>query len=243
MTDTKRPLVIALDGPSGAGKSTLARGLAEALGLLFLDTGAMYRALGHKALTLGIDPGDEARVARMLAETELTVELDGAGQRTRVDGRDVSALIRSPEVSLAASAISALPVCRAYCVARQRELAAAMPLILDGRDIGTYVLPEAPLKFFVTADVSIRAQRRYEELRANGSDQTYDEVRADMERRDRQDRSRALAPTRRADDAILIDTGGKTPEALLRDMLAHVCARLERGDLAVPPGLAGGGIA
>ncbi|HHX20043.1 MAG TPA: (d)CMP kinase [Clostridiaceae bacterium] len=201
-----RPLVIAIDGPSGSGKSTIARLLSEHLGILTLDTGAMYRALGVKALRLGISPSDQEAVRSMLSETTMDIDLSDRVQKTLVDGTDYTPYIRTPEASRAASDISALPVTREYCVRIQREIGKKQALILDGRDIGTYVFPDAPVKFFLTASHEIRAKRRLLDLERQGDPSTLEDVMRDMEFRDRQDSERQLAPTRRADDAVLIDT-------------------------------------
>lgn len=216
------PLVIAIDGPSGAGKSTLAKELASRLSILFVDTGAMYRALGLKALRLGLEPSNELEIEQMLTDTDLDVELSPEGQRTYVDGVDYTDDIRTPEVSLAASAISALSVCRHYCVELQRELAARQSLILDGRDIGTYVLPNATVKFFITASPEVRARRRYEEMQAKGDNGVYEDVLQEMIQRDHNDSNRALAPTKQAEDAILIDTDGRSIAELIEEMLAAI---------------------
>ena len=216
------PLVIAIDGPSGAGKSTLAKELASRLSILFVDTGAMYRALGLKALRLGLEPSNELEIEQMLTDTDLDVELSPEGQRTYVDGVDYTDDIRTPEVSLAASAISALSVCRHYCVELQRELAARQSLILDGRDIGTYGLPNATVKFFITASPEVRARRRYEEMQAKGDNGVYEDVLQEMIQRDHNDSNRALAPTKQAEDAILIDTDGRSIAELIEEMLAVI---------------------
>lgn len=218
----QEPLVIAIDGPSGAGKSTLAKELASRLSILFVDTGAMYRALGLKALRLGLEPSNELEIEQMLTDTDLDVELSPEGQRTYVDGVDYTDDIRTPEVSLAASAISALSVCRHYCVELQRELAARQSLILDGRDIGTYVLPNATVKFFITASPEVRARRRYEEMQAKGDNGVYEDVLQEMIQRDHNDSNRALAPTKQAEDAILIDTDGRSIAELIEEMLAVI---------------------
>ncbi len=200
-------LTLALDGPAGAGKSTIARLLAKRLGILYLDTGAMYRAVGLKACRAGISTRDEAAVAEMLKDTRLDILFESENQRILLDGEDVSQAIRTPEASLAASDVSALPVVRLRLVELQREIAAHQPLILDGRDIGTFVLPDAPFKFFLTADPAERARRRLLDLQARGDQSaTLEQVREDMDYRDRQDSQRSLAPLKQADDAILVDT-------------------------------------
>lgn len=183
-------LTIALDGPAGAGKSTIARQIAKKLGILYLDTGAMYRAVGLKALRLGLSMRSEPEIATMLDATGLDIRFQENEQHVWLDGEDVSQAIRTPEVSLAASDISALPVVRRRLVEMQREIAAKQPLILDGRDIGTYVLPDAPYKFFLTASVFERARRRLLDLQVRGDNSTsLEQVQKDIEYRDQQDYS------------------------------------------------------
>jgi cytidylate kinase len=200
-------MTIALDGPAGAGKSTIARLLARRLNILYLDTGAMYRAVGLKAIRNSISVRDEAAVAAMLEQTSLEIVFQDASQRVLLDGEDVSDAIRTPEASIAASDVSALPAVRLALVRMQREIAARQPLILDGRDIGSFVLPNAPFKFFLTADPAERARRRLLDLQARGDQTTtFNQVLQDIEYRDRQDSSRSLAPLCQAADAVLIDT-------------------------------------
>lgn len=214
-----KPLVIAIDGPSGSGKSTVARLLSEHLGILALDTGAMYRALGYKALQEGIDPTDPEAVRVMLAATDMEIDLTDRVQKTLVDGEDVTPYIRTPEAARAASAISRLPDCRDYCVRIQRELGKKQALILEGRDIGTYVFPDAPVKFFITASAEARAARRLKDLEKAGIQTSFEEVMREMEERDRQDAERELAPTRRAEDAIHIDSSRMTAAEVVSAMI------------------------
>lgn len=215
---------IAIDGPSGSGKSTMAKRLAKTLGIGYLDTGAMYRALGYAALKQHIVPGDAVDVEPMLLATDLDVAFDGDRQMTLINGEDVSPFIRTPEVSMAASDISALPAVRHYCVARQREFAKQHSVVLDGRDIGTYVLPHATLKFFLTADDTIRAKRRLRDLQAAGVNVDEAEVLRDLRRRDEQDSTREMAPTMAASDAVLIDTSDLTEEEVFSLILSY-CER------------------
>lgn len=216
---------IAIDGPAGAGKSTIARLLASKLGILYLDTGAMYRAIGLKALRLGIDRRSEPAMAAMLDQTDLQIRFADLQQQVLLDGEDVTNLIRTPEVSIAASDVSALTVVRLRLVDLQRRIAADQDLILDGRDIGTYVLPEASHKFFLTADTGERVKRRLLDLRARGDqDTTFEQVRDDMAYRDLQDSSRALAPLCQADDAVLIDTTGLSVDEVVDLVLAHLAS-------------------
>ena len=198
---------IAIDGPSGAGKSTLARALAERLGYLYVDTGAIYRTVGLAARRSGTDPHDADAVAALLPglKIELGYGEDGL-QRMYLDGEDVSAAIREPEISLYASAVSAIPVVRTFLMEQQRSLARTHCVIMDGRDIGTVVLPGADLKIFLTASSEARARRRWKELQEKGMDEPYEKVLAEIVERDRQDTTRAAAPLRQAEDAVAVDT-------------------------------------
>ena len=204
---------VAIDGPAGAGKSTISRCAAASLGFIYIDTGALYRTVGLHALRLGVDTKDAAAVAATLTD-ELHVELRfvGGEQRMFLNDEDVSDAIRTPEASLAASAVSAVPAVRAYLFDLQKQLAHENDCIMDGRDIGTVVLPDAQVKIFLTASPEARAQRRYEELIGKGMDVTFEDVLADMKQRDYNDSHRAIAPLKPADDAILLDTSGNTLE-------------------------------
>jgi len=212
---------VAIDGPSGAGKSTLARAAAAALGFLYVDTGAIYRTVGLYAKEQGADPGDEAAVTPLLRSVRVELRYDGSGQqRMLLNGRDVTVAIRLPEISRCASAVSALPAVRSYLLETQRELARRNNVIMDGRDIGTVVLPDAEVKVFLTASAEERAKRRCCELEQRGTPQPYEEVLQDIEHRDWQDTHRDAAPLRRAEDAVLLDTSAldfqESLEALLR---------------------------
>ncbi|WP_299966530.1 (d)CMP kinase [uncultured Oscillibacter sp.] len=211
---------VAIDGPSGAGKSTLARAAAAALGFLYVDTGAIYRTVGLSVRDRGVDPGDEAAVAEMLPPLRIELRYDGeGGQRMFLNRRDVSGEIRLPEISRYASAVSALPVVRAYLMETQRDLARKHDVIMDGRDIGTVVLPDAEVKVFLTASAQARAERRCRELEERGTPQPFEEVLRDIEDRDFRDTHREAAPLRRAEDAALLDTSAldfrQSLEALL----------------------------
>nr|WP_325199037.1 (d)CMP kinase [uncultured Oscillibacter sp.] len=198
---------VAIDGPSGAGKSTLARAAAAALGFLYVDTGAIYRTVGLFVRDRDVDPGDEAAVAGTLPSLRVELRYDGeGGQRMLLNGRDVSGEIRLPEISRYASAVSALPVVRAYLMETQRDLARKHNVIMDGRDIGTVVLPDAEVKVFLTASAQARAERRCRELEERGTPQPFEEVLRDIEDRDFRDTHREAAPLRRAEDAALLDT-------------------------------------
>ena len=198
---------IAIDGPSGAGKSTLAKMLASELGFVYVDTGAIYRSVGLYTLNKGVDPNDKSGVIALLPEISIEIAYDNTGlQRMFLNDEDVTSKIRTPEVSKYASAVSAIPDVRGFLLNLQREFSEKYNVIMDGRDIGTVVLPNADLKIFLTADLSARAYRRYLELVEKGIETTLDDVKADMEIRDRNDSSRETAPLRQADDAILVDT-------------------------------------
>ena len=212
-------IAIAIDGPSGAGKSTLAKRLAGEMGYLYVDTGAMFRAVGLYALRAGKDPADAAAVEALLPAVTLTLaHVDGA-QHIYLNGEDVSEAIRQEQVGMAASAVAAHPCVREFLLGLQRGMAEKYDVIMDGRDIGTVILPNAELKIFLTADVRDRARRRYEEQCAKGMEKPFDEVLAEMEQRDEQDTKRAAAPLKAAEDAVLLDTSGNT----LEESIDEVC--------------------
>lgn len=198
---------IAIDGPSGAGKSTLARSIAAKLGYLYVDTGAIYRTIGYYAFANGMDPKDEAAVSAVLPglQVELTYGEDGL-QHMLLNGQDVTKEIRLPEISMYASAVSAHPSVRAYLLETQRELAQTNNVIMDGRDIGTVVLPDAQVKVFLTASPEARARRRMLELEQRGTPEPFEKVLKEIQERDWNDSHRAVAPLRQAEDAVLLDT-------------------------------------
>lgn len=214
-------LSIAIDGPAGAGKSTIAKSLAKRLGIMHLDTGAMYRAAGKKALDLGINPADRDRIAPMIASTDIDVVFCAGVQRVFLDGVDITDKIRTQDVSKAASDIGTIPEVRVKLVELQRGIAERNSIIMDGRDIGSYVLPDAEFKFYITADVKERARRRMFDLRRSGTDggRTYEDIEREIANRDRVDSTREFAPLKRAADAILIDTTNMTAEAVINLML------------------------
>ena len=198
---------VAIDGPSGAGKSTLAKAAAAALGICYVDTGAIYRTIGYGVYCRGIDPSDAAAVAAVLPEMRLELHYDQAGlQRMKLAGRDVTEEIRLPEMSKYASKVSAIPAVRDFLLELQRDQARRRSVIMDGRDIGTVVLPDATVKIFLTASPEARATRRWKEYQAKGIDTPYEEVLADVKQRDYQDTHRAAAPLKQAEDAVLLDT-------------------------------------
>ena len=198
---------IAIDGPSGAGKSTIARAAASDYGFIYVDTGAIYRTVGLAAFNNKLDRRDETAVAAILPELNIEMKYSAEGeQRMYLNGTDVSKEIRRPEISICASDVAALPAVRAFLLELQRKMARENSVIMDGRDIGTVVLPDAELKIFLTASAEARAQRRMLELENKGIKSSFDEVLRDIEYRDAQDSGRAAAPLKRADDAIEIDT-------------------------------------
>ena len=199
---------IAIDGPSGAGKSTISRRVASELGILYVDTGAIYRAVGLHMLRAGVDPSDADAVAPMLSSVAVRLVYDERGQRIFLGDEDVSDLIRTPDASRAASQVSAHPVVREFLLEMQRDIAKTSSCIMDGRDIGTVVLPDAELKIFLTADAEDRARRRMLELNERGTPQSFADVLRDMIERDERDKNRPTAPLRQAEDAILLDTTG-----------------------------------
>ena len=214
---------IAIDGPSGAGKSSLARACASAFGFLYVDTGAIYRTVGLAAWRRGLDRRDENVIAAMLPELEIRMAYNEQGeQRMYLDGEDVSAEIRLPEISICASDVSALPAVRAYLLEMQRKMARENNVIMDGRDIGTVVLPDAELKIFLTASAEARAERRLKELIAKGVEADFEEVLRDIRYRDEQDANRETAPLKPAEDSVLVDTTEidfAASEALLRSII------------------------
>ncbi len=201
---------IAIDGPSGAGKSTLARRISGELGYIYVDTGAMYRSIGFYALKNGIDINDEAAVSAALSGISLEISRMDGIQHMLVNGEDVTADIRTEQVSMAASRVSAYPPVRQFLLETQRSMALENNVIMDGRDIGTVVLPNAEVKIFLTATPQDRAKRRYDELTARGEAADYGTVLADVQKRDYNDANRAAAPLKQADDAVLVDTTGLT---------------------------------
>lgn len=208
-----QPLIVAIDGPSGAGKSTVAKALAARLGIPYLDTGAMYRAVGLAVRERGVRlPISDPEAVIEIADTvRLDLALSPEGTRICLDGRDVSEAIREPGISLYASAVSAISGVRRRLVAEQQRLGRENGGVLEGRDIGTKVFPETPLKFFLTAPLAVRAERRARELEEKGTPQSYAEVLAEMDRRDRDDRTRADSPLTRDDRYVVVDSAGKQP--------------------------------
>ena len=198
---------IAIDGPSGAGKSTIAKLLSKKMDIMYLDTGAMYRALALKAIRLGIETTDIEKVTDLLKELDIQIEYKDGQQKILLDGEDVSDKIRTDEVSMGASNVSAIPAVRKRLVELQQNIAASKSVVMDGRDIGTHVLPHAALKIFLTASARVRAERRYKELSEKGLlTKNFEELEKEIELRDYNDSHREASPLKQAEDAILLDT-------------------------------------
>ena len=215
-------LNIALDGPAGSGKSTIAKQLSKSLSILYLDTGAMYRACALKAKKLGISSNDEEKVNTFINDIDITVKYVDGAQKTYLDGEDVSTAIRENEISMMASNISAIKSVRLKLVELQREIAKVTDCVLDGRDIGTHVLPNANYKFYVTASLDVRAERRYLELLARGQNVDKDALKKEMEIRDYNDSHREFAPLKQADDAILIDTSNMSIDEVINTVTSYI---------------------
>ncbi len=221
----KRGLVIAIDGPSGAGKSTIAKRLSSHLGYTYIDTGAMYRAVGWKAMQDGVDPGDETALARLCEGITITIGHDHSGQRVLVNGVDVSGEIRTPAMGMMASAVSKSPTVRARLLVLQRKLGSEGGVVMDGRDIGTVVFPDADRKFYLDASPEERGRRRYRELKEKGMDVDLAVITDEIRARDRQDSTREHAPLRKAPDARYVDSSSMTIEDVVAEMLGII-----RGD-------------
>ncbi len=223
----KNGLVVAIDGPSGAGKSTAARLLAQRLGYLYIDTGAMYRAIGWKARQENIDTADENKLADLCTRSIITIKKDNNDPRIYVNGIDVSGEIRTPEMGMIASAVSKSPAVRALLLTVQRELGRNGGVVMDGRDIGTVVFPDADVKFFLDASAEARGKRRYLELKAKGLDVDCARITREIQERDKQDCGRDIAPLKKSDDALLIDSTALSIDATIETMLS-VIRRAER---------------
>ncbi|NLA45253.1 MAG: (d)CMP kinase [Candidatus Cloacimonetes bacterium] len=223
----KKGLIIAIDGPAASGKSTTAQLLAQKLGYVYIDTGAMYRACALKAKKMGIDINDEESIRELLDDIDIRIENHNSKNRIFLDGEDVSEDIRADDISALASAISAIPAVRYKMVELQRKMGEKGGVILDGRDIGTFVFPTAEVKFFLTASPEVRAKRRWLELQQKGINKDFSEVLADLVKRDNNDSQRALAPLKKADDAIEVDTSNMTIEEQTDFLYQIICSRME----------------
>ena len=222
----KKFINIAIDGPSGAGKSTISKAVAEKLGYIYIDTGALYRAVGYYALTKGVNLSQSEQICALLPQLQVEIIYEDGVQKVLVNGTDVSGKIRTPEVSMAASAVSAVPQVREFLFDLQKNLAKSHNAVMDGSDIGTVVLPQADVKIFLTADARERARRRYEELLEKGEKTTYENVLQDVQQRDFNDSNRSTAPLKQAEDAILVDTTGNSLEQSIQQMLNVIQTRL-----------------
>ena len=216
---------IAIDGPSGAGKSTLARRLAAELGYVYVDTGAMYRSIGLYTLRAGADCGNEAAVAALLPKISLSLEYQDGAQHILLNGEDVSDAIRTPEVSMAASAVSAIPAVRKFLFSLQTGMAERYNVIMDGRDIGTVVLPNAQVKVFLTASAEERARRRCREMEQKGTPVDYEQTLREIRQRDEQDMNRETAPLKPAEDSVLLNTSDLDFEGAVQRLLEIVRER------------------
>ncbi len=205
-------LQIAIDGPSGAGKSTVAKEVAKRLGIVYVDTGALYRTIGLYVRSQNVDPKSAEGVTALLPEITLELKYENGAQIVLLNGENPGDRIRTPEMSLYASAVSAIPAVRAFLLDTQRRIAETNSVIMDGRDIGTVILPHADVKIFLTASAECRAARRHAELQAKGQDVTYEDVLSDMQKRDAADREREVAPAVAAEDAVTLDNSWMSPE-------------------------------
>ena len=218
---------VAIDGPAGAGKSTVARAAAKELGYIYVDTGALYRAVGVCALRLGVATDDAAAVEGILGSVKVELKFTNGEQQVFLNGENVSSEIRTPEASMAASNVSAIPAVRAFLFDLQKNIAAENDCIMDGRDIGTVVLPDAQVKIFLTASPEIRARRRYDELTAKGQQVEYNDVLDDLIKRDYNDSHREVAPLRPADDSVTVDTSGLSLEQSIERVIQTVREKIQ----------------
>lgn len=210
---------IAIDGPSGSGKSTLAKAVAKELGMVYVDTGALYRTIGYHVYLNGKDPHDAKVVEKLLESAKIELKYDNGSQRVILNGDDLGDKIRMPEISRYASAVSAIPAVRAFLLEMQKSLARKNSVVMDGRDIGTVIIPDADLKIFLTASNETRARRRTLELQAKGVDAKYEDVLFDMIERDKNDKDRDIAPAVPADDAIIFDNSAMSVEESVKEIV------------------------
>ncbi len=224
-----KKLVITIDGPAGAGKTTVSKALAERLQYKYIDTGALYRGVAFEAKAKGISPDDEQQLEILCKDLELKFVRNNKGVCLYSGETDISDHIRTPEMSMMASAVSAHPVVRKALLGLQRKMGAEKAAVFEGRDMGTVVFPQADVKFFLTADLKVRASRRHRELEEKKSPQKFEEVEKDMDRRDTNDSSRAAAPLKPADDAISIDSTQYSVEAVIELMMKHINEKIAVG--------------
>ena len=218
---------IAIDGPGGAGKSTIAKAVAAKLGIVYVDTGALYRTVGYYVRSQEIDPHDAAGVGACLDRITIEVKYVEGAQRVYLNGEDLGDKIRTPEMSMYASAVSAIPAVRAFLLKTQKDIAAKNSVIMDGRDIGTVILPNADVKIFLTASAECRAKRRYDELIAKGQQVRFEDVLREMNERDEADSTREIAPAQAAADAVVLDNTGMGPEESVNAVIALVRKKTE----------------
>ena len=221
---------IAIDGPAGAGKSTVAKQVADQLGYLYIDTGAMYRAITLKAIQKGIDVHDQEQLAALLEQSDIRLEAGSDGQKVYIDNEDVTSAIRVREVTNQASVVASHEKIRLALQQLQRELARNKGVVMDGRDIGTYVLPDAEVKIFLSASITERAQRRFLELQQKGQPVSLSELQEEIRKRDERDSQREVAPLRKAENALEIDSTGLTIEQVVQQIVGAVQQKLSKGD-------------
>ena len=217
---------IAIDGPSGAGKSSIAKAIAKSMGIVYVDTGALYRTIGYYVRSKGVDPKDGEGVTELLPEINIEVKYEDGAQYVYLNGKNLGDRIREPEISMYASAVSAIPTVREFLLETQRSIARSNSVVMDGRDIGTVILPDAEVKIFLTASDECRAMRRYLELKEKGTETSYEEVLADMRERDHNDTNRSVAPAVPAADAVFLDNSGYTVEETLAEALKIINGKL-----------------
>ena len=217
---------IAIDGPSGAGKSSIAKALAKRMGIVYVDTGALYRTIGYYVRSQRVDPKDGEGVTRLLPDIHIEVKYENGTQCVYLNGENLGDRIREPEISMYASAVSAIPTVREFLLETQRSIARTNSVVMDGRDIGTVILPDAEVKIFLTASDECRAQRRLLELREKGIETTFEEVLADMRERDNNDKNRAVAPAVPAADAVFLDNSDFTVEQTLDEAMKIINGKL-----------------
>lgn len=218
---------IAIDGPGGAGKSTVAKAVAEKLGITYVDTGALYRTVGLYVKQRGVNPKDAAAVEDLLPDIKIRLAYENGVQNLYLNGQNVSDSIRTQEISMYASAVSAHPAVRAFLLDAQRDIAKTQSIVMDGRDIGTVIFPDAEVKIFLTASAENRAKRRYDELIARGEKVDYEQVLSDIKTRDHNDSTRSVAPLRPAEDAVLLDNTGYTPDQSVEAVLEIIRRKLD----------------
>lgn len=223
-------IAIAIDGPAGAGKSTIARRAAAELGYIYVDTGALYRAVGLFMIKKGISPSDSAAVCPLLEQVQIRLAFQNGEQKVLLGDRDVTGEIRTPEVSMAASNVSAIPEVRTFLFSLQQDIAKTNNVVMDGRDIGTVVLPNAQVKIFLTASPEERAKRRFAEMKEKGEPVVFEEVLADLKKRDYNDSHRAVAPLVPAETAIVVDTTGNTLEQSVEKLLSIIKSNLNENE-------------